>query len=302
MPYLNLDLSYFEHPKTRRLIGILGPGADVYPIRLWAYCARVHPSDGRMRGYTNSEISAIISAVGDSDKIVGALVSVGFISQYEDGYSCHDWLAHEGHLIAFSRRGKVAAKARWKRYATSIAKSKTSNATSNAKKIFCNAASNAPSVPNLTKPIKNMCASKKPAHFVPPNISEVKEYCLERKNSVDAEKWHNFYLCKGWMVGRNKMKDWKAAVRTWEGSPSDLKSNPVPGHENEIKVCPKCFKRLLENEKIFCKSCSWCVVCDDAGRTSAKNSSELRENPNSIGAICNDCYKYIGGENGNDNA
>lgn len=52
--------------------------------------------------------------------------------------------------------------------------------------------------------------------FVPPTLDEVKNYCTERNNNVNAEKWMNFYESKGWMVGKNKMKDWKAAVRTWE--------------------------------------------------------------------------------------
>lgn len=52
--------------------------------------------------------------------------------------------------------------------------------------------------------------------FVPPTIDEVKAYCIERNNNVDAEKWFDYYTANGWMVGKNKMKDWKAAVRTWE--------------------------------------------------------------------------------------
>jgi hypothetical protein len=52
--------------------------------------------------------------------------------------------------------------------------------------------------------------------FIPPTIDEVTVYCRERGKGVDADKWHNFYASKGWMVGKNKMKDWKAAVRTWE--------------------------------------------------------------------------------------
>lgn len=51
---------------------------------------------------------------------------------------------------------------------------------------------------------------------IPPKIEEVKEYCLERKNDVNPDKWFDFYSAKGWLIGRNKMKDWKAAVRTWE--------------------------------------------------------------------------------------
>lgn len=52
--------------------------------------------------------------------------------------------------------------------------------------------------------------------FVPPTLEEIKEYCQERKNNVDAERFFNYYTANGWLVGRNKMKDWKAAVRTWE--------------------------------------------------------------------------------------
>lgn len=52
--------------------------------------------------------------------------------------------------------------------------------------------------------------------FTPPTVEEVKQYCQERNNNVDAETFVDFYECKGWMVGKNKMKDWKAAVRTWE--------------------------------------------------------------------------------------
>jgi hypothetical protein len=52
--------------------------------------------------------------------------------------------------------------------------------------------------------------------FIPPNMEEVKSYCLERKNSVDFNRFYDFYKSKDWMIGKNKMKDWKAAVRTWE--------------------------------------------------------------------------------------
>ena len=54
--------------------------------------------------------------------------------------------------------------------------------------------------------------------FKPPTLEQVREYCQERGNSVDPEAWIDFYTSKGWMVGKNKMKDWKAAVRTWEKS------------------------------------------------------------------------------------
>ena len=52
--------------------------------------------------------------------------------------------------------------------------------------------------------------------FSPPTVEEIRAYCEERKNSVDPERFHSYYSSNGWMVGKAKMKDWKAAVRTWE--------------------------------------------------------------------------------------
>ena len=52
--------------------------------------------------------------------------------------------------------------------------------------------------------------------FTPPTVEEIRAYCEERKNSVDPERFHSYYSSNGWMVGKAKMKDWKAAVRTWE--------------------------------------------------------------------------------------
>lgn len=55
-----------------------------------------------------------------------------------------------------------------------------------------------------------------PARFQPPKLEEVEAYCRERGNSVDAQRWYDYYTANGWQVGKNHMKDWKAAVRTWE--------------------------------------------------------------------------------------
>lgn len=49
-----------------------------------------------------------------------------------------------------------------------------------------------------------------------PTLEEVKSYCQERNNNVDAERWYDYYSANGFKVGKNPMKDWKAAVRTWE--------------------------------------------------------------------------------------
>ena len=57
---------------------------------------------------------------------------------------------------------------------------------------------------------------KESRNFVAPSLSEVKAYCQERNNGINPQHFIDFYASKGWMIGKNKMKDWKAAVRTWE--------------------------------------------------------------------------------------
>lgn len=54
------------------------------------------------------------------------------------------------------------------------------------------------------------------AKFAPPSLQEVTDYCRERGNGVDPERFVDFYAAKGWKVGNQPMKDWRAAVRTWE--------------------------------------------------------------------------------------
>ena len=70
--------------------------------------------------------------------------------------------------------------------------------------------------------------------FVPPTLDEVTDYCNERHNKVDAERFIDFYSAKGWMVGKNKMKDWKACIRTWEKRESAGKE-VLPKYMTEVK-------------------------------------------------------------------
>ena len=63
---------------------------------------------------------------------------------------------------------------------------------------------------------KKETKAKKESRFIPPSADEVRAYCNERGNAVDADRFVDYYASKGWMIGKNKMKDWKAAVRNWE--------------------------------------------------------------------------------------
>lgn len=59
-------------------------------------------------------------------------------------------------------------------------------------------------------------ATAKKTRFQKPTVEEVKEYCMERGNGIDAQQFVDFYESKGWKIGKDNMRDWKAAVRTWE--------------------------------------------------------------------------------------
>lgn len=68
--------------------------------------------------------------------------------------------------------------------------------------------------------------------FICPSITEVGAYCIERGNEVDPQRFHDHYTSNGWMVGKNKMKDWKAAVRTWEKSSPTQQSRLATAEED----------------------------------------------------------------------
>lgn len=91
---------------------------------------------------------------------------------------------------------------RWNTNDTNVCDRKQSN--TNDTDMICNDMINKKSKP------------KEKSSFVIPLISDIQTYCQERKNSVDPQAFFDFYTAKGWMIGKNKMKDWRAAVRTWE--------------------------------------------------------------------------------------
>ena len=91
------------------------------------------------------------------------------------------------------------------------------------------------SATNLTSINKNKEIRIINKYFTIPTISEVENYCIERKNTIEVESFINFYDSKGWMVGKNKMKDWRACVRTWEmrDKKKPMKTSKIDSQINE---------------------------------------------------------------------
>ena len=78
--------------------------------------------------------------------------------------------------------------------------------------------------------------------FEKPSISDIKQYCMERNNNIDANQFYDYYESNGWKVGKNSMKDWKAAVRTWERSEYRKPNSKKNSKEDAINV----VKELME--------------------------------------------------------
>lgn len=73
-------------------------------------------------------------------------------------------------------------------------------------------------------------SKEKASRFKPPTVTEVENYCREKEYHIDCERFVDFYRSKDWMVGKNKMKYWRAAVRNWaRGNRLELTAKPAQG-------------------------------------------------------------------------
>ena len=93
---------------------------------------------------------------------------------------------------------------------------------------------------------KRIRKEEKRINNIPPFLEEVKKYCLERKNNINPQKWFDFYTSKNWMIGKNKMKDWKAAVRTWEHKEKEGVTSPDEDKRKQLKADLANAYKLLE--------------------------------------------------------
>lgn len=93
-----------------------------------------HAEDGKLTSYGSEEIETVVGWWGEKGRAVEALLTVQFLEKdAEENFQVHDWLDHAGHLAAFRKRAKTAAKKRWAKYASSTARSKAKQSPSRGK-------------------------------------------------------------------------------------------------------------------------------------------------------------------------
>lgn len=106
---------------------------------------------------------------------------------------------------------------------------------------------NANAKANVNVNAKAKDREKRASAFTPPTVEEVRAYCQERHNDVNPEKWWDFYQSKNWMIGNNKMKDWKAAVRTWEQRDSRAAPAKKPSYPQRSYDFAEMERQLIKN-------------------------------------------------------
>ena len=100
----------------------------------------------------------------------------------------------------------------------------------------------------------NSLYKKGSSHFQKPSLDDIRAYCISRGNNVDPEQFLNFYESKGWMVGKTPMRDWRAAIRTWEKRQNDSPRRRSPMTRSEsvlehnLKVMDQMFGTDLHSQ------------------------------------------------------
>jgi hypothetical protein len=92
---------------------------------------------------------------------------------------------------------------------------------------------------NITRTREESTLPIKEETIIPPSLELVNKYCQERKNKVNPKMFIDFYSSKGWLIGKNKMKNWKAAIRTWE-----MNESSYNGKSNQSK---KIYKNAVSS-------------------------------------------------------
>jgi hypothetical protein len=222
MAWVSVHQQIRDHRKTRdlyRKLNISRPEAIGTLVLIWTWAIDNCNKDGKLFSVTKEDICQAAYWTKNPDVLYKALIDTEWLDEVGEDLYLHDWYDFNKPFYDYKDR-KDKDKLR----------KRNEKSTGNSTEIpqeplqeFHDSHSPAPSpAPSqlqepyldsndiVDKPLKNK--------FIKPTLEQVKDYCRERNNTVDPESWIDHYISNGWLVGNAKapMKDWKAAVRTWE--------------------------------------------------------------------------------------
>lgn len=224
MPWIKVDDGFDEHPKFLSL----PPEATAVWFHCLAYCNR-NLTDGFIpEAKAALETFRCLQHRKDAPNPVEALITAGLWERTEGGYQFHDYLKYQ------PSRAQVLLERELRRSAkVAGGLSRALNAARENGRFTSRPPAEPPAEPpaadqQATSPVpvpvsvpkkeKRDTGTASRPRWVPPSREEVRDYCRERGNTVDPDLWFDHYESNGWRVGRNPMKSWKSAVRTWEKS------------------------------------------------------------------------------------
>lgn len=218
----NIKPSFFVNDD----LAAVSPLGRLLFIGLWTIADR----EGRLRDKPNKiKVQVLPYDDCDTDALLNDLQDQGFILRYAtDSCPCIQILNFTKHQNPHVKEANSELPAP-DGYSASTIQEQDFNSEDPADSLLL--------IPDSLKPIRAK-------YFTPPTYDEVNAYCKSRGNNIDAEAFIAFYGSKGWMVGSNKMKDWKQAVITWE----KRKKNDTPTINKPAEHLTKADKEAMRRE------------------------------------------------------
>ena len=196
MAWIESHDDIWEHHKTLKLMRVLNI-SDVAAVghlhSLWHFVLRNAWRDANLEPWGIEGVEAAARWRGDCGVFFAAMQEIGYLDDFE----AHGWSERAGKLVQdriYNEERRKNVTLRRKADATVPYRTQPN-----------------PTVPNLT-----ITDTAPRLVFCPPTLDQVEAYCKERGKGVDPQAWMNHYTSNGWKVGKNSMKNWQAAVRTWE--------------------------------------------------------------------------------------
>lgn len=239
--WLKLHKDFFQRKEIKRLRKIAG--GDTYTIIYLKMLLRSIMSDGKLYFDGLEDDFASELALDLDEKEENVQITVQYLLKSGLLEMCSD---EEYYLPdAKDNTGTETAVASRVRRHREKQKALHCNADVTQMKQLCNGEKEKEKEKEKDREIDSSASTTtKRKRFEKPSISDIKQYCIERNNNIDASQFYDYYESNGWKVGKNSMKDWKAAVRTWERSEYRKPNSKKNSKEDAINVVNNLMNKL----------------------------------------------------------
>ena len=239
--WLKLHKDFFQRKEIKRLRKIAG--GDTYTIIYLKMLLRSIMSDGKLYFDGLEDDFASELALDLDEKEENVQITVQYLLKSGLLEMCSD---EEYYLPdAKDNTGTETAVASRVRRHREKQKALHCNADVTQMKQLCNGEKEKEKEKEKDREIDSSASTTtKRKRFEKPTLSEIEQYCIERNNNVNAEHFFDYYESNGWKVGKNSMKDWKAAVRTWERSEYRKPNSKKNSKEDAINVVNNLMNKL----------------------------------------------------------